>query len=76
MAYTPFVPTPHNYYTIATQGINLGGKKLVINPVSTDQGFAGLQLVGITVLLLYFCFVPASTQYALLWQAGKPCCCL
>lgn len=34
MLYTPFVATPHNYYTVATQGINLGGKKLVINPVS------------------------------------------
>jgi hypothetical protein len=33
MAYTPLVYTPHNYYTIATQSISLGGKRLVINQV-------------------------------------------
>jgi hypothetical protein len=33
MAYTPLVFTPHNYYTIATQSISLGGKRLVINQV-------------------------------------------
>jgi hypothetical protein len=38
MAYTPFVSTPHNYYTIATQGLSLGGKRLVINPVSHQAG--------------------------------------
>jgi hypothetical protein len=37
MAYTPFVSTPHNYYTIAIQGLSLGGKRLVINPVSTSS---------------------------------------
>jgi hypothetical protein len=33
MSYTPLVYTPHNYYTIATQSISLGGKRLVINQV-------------------------------------------
>lgn len=32
-AYTPLVYTPHNYYTIATQSISLGGKRLVVNQV-------------------------------------------
>lgn len=36
MAYTPLVYTPHNYYTIATQSISLGGKRLVINQVRRE----------------------------------------
>jgi hypothetical protein len=81
MTYTPFVPTPHNYYTIATQGIYLGGEKLVINPVS------GTELIrAVCRVFAYLCTTaataalslcePASIQYGLLWPAGKLCCCL
>jgi hypothetical protein len=32
--YTPFVPTRHNYYTVAIQGMSLQGRDLGVKPVS------------------------------------------
>lgn len=51
LSWTPFVSTPLHYYTIATQSMSLGGKKLAVNPVSVTQdgGVVGCVLYGMSV---------------------------